>query len=867
MTMPKISSFQTSSVLYQLTMAFALFFMGPLLGLLFLSLKTNLFGTNELAYCLLGLLGSTLFGYVIMRQISSGILQVERRMSEEIDDSSQGEKSSENELENIVNIAEAMSENMRETGQSLNRRIREIHALKELGNITSYQAAPKSLATIALKRSMDVTEARAGVILFVSGNTATCIIKWGRGIKLQKNKQFSLNVFPWRKNVRQNSPIFIENDQSGSWGHFFTDNCTYGAVVPFGRFGNTTGIALLGAGDDHGWDETTLEFLSTYFLSIGNALRMQEINTEKRELSHELKIILSIVRILNANQKESDLLAIISKKIEEIIPYRWIGMAVKEESSQHLYLSHSFSQLAPEVKSGRRIDGERSLFHLAMHSEEIIFVENLISRREYHEKELFLQLGLKSAVFASLNSSGKVIGSICLASDRRGGFGRREKRIFSMVAIGVAMALEQSQVLARERAKRTELEVLNRIGGALSSHTIKANSILHYVLARIAELVEVEAGSIMLLEFDSLVIEAAMGEFSQVLTRQKLQFNHGVAGYVVATGEAVIVDDVRDNPHFLSVVDEKTGFETRSMLCVPLICGGRVIGVIELLNRVGRPFSQDDLQGVKAVAASTAIALENTRLYSESSYIAKKEKFIRTIFQKYVPEEIVAKILECGDADQMRVSESRIVTVFNVDIRGYTRMSRQASTEDVVHILNHFFKKIGNIIIQHKGLLDKYLGDGVLAIFGAPASTANPALDAVKAAMEMIREIDNLSLISEDRCGVPLRIGISINTGEAIVGNIGFSKKMEYTVIGDVVNETFRLQELTRDKPNSILIGETTYSQVKSTVQANPCGMKQLGSTKVNVYEVVCSDEGEWKSDLRQSLPVHDLVTDSGKIH
>jgi class 3 adenylate cyclase len=220
-----------------------------------------------------------------------------------------------------------------------------------------------------------------------------------------------------------------------------------------------------------------------------------------------------------------------------------------------------------------------------------------------------------------------------------------------------------------------------------------------------------------------------------------------------------------------------------------------------------------------------------------------------------VPEEIVADILERGGGQQLRIGEKKVVTIFNVDIRGYSKMSRQASTEDVVHVLNSFFKKIGNIVINHRGVLDKYLGDGLLAIFGAPVATANPALDAVLAAQEMVEVVEELSILAMDRCGVPIRLGISINTGEAIVGNIGFDKKMEYTVIGDVVNETFRLQELTKNKYNSILIGEETYQQVKSHVKTSCYGLKKLDDCFMNVYEVVAGEEKETQELV--SVPEH----------
>jgi class 3 adenylate cyclase/GAF domain-containing protein len=831
-------SFGSSSVFYRLTMAFGLFFMGPLLGLLFISIKTDLFGKNELLYSLIGLLISTLFGYVIMRQISEGISRLENRMASKLDFFGQPEEIGEDELKNIALFADIMGENIKKTGASLSRRINEIHALQELGGLSAFQVTARSLALTALDRSTAVTEAAGGVIVFITGKHGVCSLKKGGGVKFKKNQHFAYDDFPWQDTLEHNRPLFLQDEQMVLWQDYFAPGCSHAAVIPFGRFGSTTAVAILAGEREKGWDSTTLEFLNTYFLGIGNALKMQEIDIQKRETAHELKIVLSMIKILHANPAESDILAIVAEKIEEIIPYHWIGLALYDDANQHLYLSHSFSKFAPEIQTGQHIPNTTSLFHHAMHSHETMNIDNLMSDRSYFEKELFQELGLKSGVFASLNNGGRAIGSVCLASEKPAAFGRREKRIFAMMAMGVAIAIEQSRLFAREKAKRAEMEVLNRISKALTAHTINATKVLTYVLERIAEFIEVEAGSIMLVEFDALVIEAAIGKFSNRLKKQRFSFDHGVAGYVVATAEAVIVADTRENKHFSSVVDKRTGFETRNLLCVPLISGGRVVGVIELVNSMKKPFSEDDKQTVKTVAAATAIALENTRLYQESEYIAKNEKFIRTIFQKYVPEEVVSKILERGDYDQMAVSEKKMVTVFNVDIRGYTKMSKQASTEDVVIILNQFFRRLGNIVISHKGLVDKYLGDGMLAIFGAPVSTANPALDAVLAAQEMISAIDSLSALSLDRCGIPLKIGISINTGEAIVGNIGFSKKMEYTVIGDVVNETFRLQDLTRSRPNSILIGESTYNQVKKSIRARPYGLKKLDDSLVNIYEV-----------------------------
>ena len=257
-------------------------------------------------------------------------------------------------------------------------------------------------------------------------------------------------------------------------------------------------------------------------------------------------------------------------------------------------------------------------------------------------------------------------------------------------------------------------------------------------------------------------------------------------------------------------------------------------------------FRQSELKLLKSLASSTAVALENSRLFSESVQMAKKERYVRNIFQKYVPEAVANEILERGDRDLITLGEKRLVTLLNVDIRGYSRISKNLKSEDVVLLINYFFMTMGSAILKHNGILDKYLGDGILAVFGAPVASSNPALDATLAALEMRTQVEKVNAFARERYGETLAMGISIHTGEVIVGNIGFEKKMEYTVIGDVVNDTFRLQEFTRATPNSILIGKTTYQKIKPFMLTKPLGVKTLGAGEgqMEVYEVLDRKKG-----------------------
>ena len=187
-----------------------------------------------------------------------------------------------------------------------------------------------------------------------------------------------------------------------------------------------------------------------------------------------------------------------------------------------------------------------------------------------------------------------------------------------------------------------------------------------------------------------------------------------------------------------------TGFETRSVLCVPLISQGKVRGVIEVQNKRQGEFTQNDLQLLQSIATSVSIAMENARLYGETLTIAEKERGIRSMFQKFVPKEVIDKIT-LGKEERPLIDEFKIITLLNIDIRGYSTLSHKVGPQKTVAILNHFFAVMGEIVFKHHGIVDKYLGDGFLALFGAPVSSPLDADNAVTAAMEMQKAMEGVS--------------------------------------------------------------------------------------------------------------------------
>jgi class 3 adenylate cyclase len=319
-----------------------------------------------------------------------------------------------------------------------------------------------------------------------------------------------------------------------------------------------------------------------------------------------------------------------------------------------------------------------------------------------------------------------------------------------------------------------------------------------------------------------------------------LRRGEGISGYVLNCGMTVMANNAQRHPHYSNTIDREMGFNTKSVLSVPLISQGIVIGVIELLNKKEGPFIADDKQLLQSIAASVSIALENAKLYNETVAMADKERGIRKLFQKFVPREVVDKIILGVDKERPILEEFKLLTLLNIDIRDFSPLSKKIGPKKTVDMLNYFFSIMGEIVFKHQGIVDKYLGDGFLAVFGAPVSSATDAENAVMAALEMQKTMKNVNNYCQKKFGEKLFMGLVIHTGEVIAGNIGFEKKMDYTVIGNAVNFVFKLQTLCKEYPNEILISETTLQATESIIKEAGVGVCEIESTfeKNKIYRI-----------------------------
>ena len=196
-----------------------------------------------------------------------------------------------------------------------------------------------------------------------------------------------------------------------------------------------------------------------------------------------------------------------------------------------------------------------------------------------------------------------------------------------------------------------------------------------------------------------------------------------------------------------------------------------------------------------------------------------KEEVARANYSRFLPEYVVKQMLENPNSFKLG-GVSQTITVLFADIRGFTRISEHAPPEKIVNLLNRYFSAMTDIIFAHGGTLDKYLGDGLMALFGAPAVTPKDAANAMAAAVAMQRRM--LSINDELRAeGLPeIGVGIGLHTGEVIVGYIGSERRSEYTAIGDAVNTASRLES--NAKAGEIPVSESTAQAAHSRYQLVP---------------------------------------------
>lgn len=335
-------------------------------------------------------------------------------------------------------------------------------------------------------------------------------------------------------------------------------------------------------------------------------------------------------------------------------------------------------------------------------------------------------------------------------------------------------------------------------------------------------------------EMHPMATKARTPELSE-LTR-KLTVSRTITHKVMSEGVALLSQDARADAEF-SGVDSIVTQGVRSTICAPLITDSGVHGAL-YADRLDpfAAFSADDLALISAVAAQVAVAVETIRAHERLA----REEVARANYSRFLPEYVVQQLLEKPDSFALGGTIQNITVLF-ADIRSFTTLSEREKPEKILQLLNRYFSEMTDVIFMYGGTLDKYIGDGLMALFGAPTVSPDDADNSVRAAIAMQRRLEDLNKQLTMEGFNEIGVGIGLHTGEAIVGYIGSEKRSEYTAIGDTVNLASRLEA--NALAGQILMSGVTASALRDTFPLTP----RASITVKNRVQPVPLFEVQWK--------------------
>ncbi len=533
---------------------------------------------------------------------------------------------------------------------------------------------------------------------------------------------------------------------------------------------------------------------------------------------------------------------------------------------------------------------------------------------------------------------GRSIGVTQVLNKRDGAFDGEDMRLLVALTSQAAAALENAHLYERvEKARREEAQLLE-VTSAIASE-LQIETLLGKVISATTDMLEADRSTLFMhdSEHDQLWSRIAEG-----IAVKEIRFpaTAGIAGACFSSRQAINIPDAYADPRFNSDVDRKTGYRTRSILCMPVVNKqGTPLAVIQVLNKRGGPFGSTDEKRLKAFTAQIAIALENARLFedvlNERNYnesilkslsngvltldaeqhlikaneaalrlfdwrldevieqpiatllpepenawvldaLAKtvasgevdiavdaglrlrgggtasvnfstvplidvndraigymlvmeditREKRVKATMARYMTKEVADKLLESGE--EALGGTAQVASVLFSDIRRFTTISEELGARETVSMLNEYFTDMIDVVFSHGGILDKYIGDALMALFGTPFPGERDADNAVRTANDMLSVLTQLNQRRRLQNKPPIEIGIGISTGELVAGNIGSPKRMDYTVIGDTVNLAARLESATKYYGVPILLSELTAASL-----VDPWRLRQVDLIRV----------------------------------
>ena len=385
---------------------------------------------------------------------------------------------------------------------------------------------------------------------------------------------------------------------------------------------------------------------------------------------------------------------------------------------------------------------------------------------------------------------------------------------------------------SQEERREKKLSLLLEISKELSKQQ-ELDRLLDKVVDFTFQIMNVDRVSILLLEPKTNELVPRISKSRSGSSGAGKHVPQSIARKAVEERVAILSDNAAADERFKgkSILIQSV----RSAMCTPLMgTDQKVLGILYVDNRTAtHSFADEDLEFLIAFGSLAAVGVEN----SQRSEQLRREALVLSNFQRYFAPNLAAQIAQQEGAVQLGGTK-RPVVIFFSDIRGFTPLSETMGPDEIATLLTEYFTEMVEIVFEHAGTLDKFMGDAIMALWGAPIAHEDDADRAMKCAVDQLKALEKLNVKWKNEGRPELGIGIGINFGEVFAGNIGSNRRLEYTVIGDAVNTASRL--CSSAGPNEILISESFYQQLKDppTVEALEPVQVKGKSKRVQVYRV-----------------------------
>ena len=379
----------------------------------------------------------------------------------------------------------------------------------------------------------------------------------------------------------------------------------------------------------------------------------------------------------------------------------------------------------------------------------------------------------------------------------------------------------------RGPAVRRQIAVLNDIGKALIDAP-DLDACLAKILHAVALAVRAERSSLLLMDEQGRMVVRACDP----------------PGTAPRISETVVTTAARSRAGLLTVDAQEdlrfAGSQSviaqgiRSCLCVPVWADNRILGMLVLDRGFVDPFTADDLELTTVVGYQTALAIERARFLERAVAVEQQRKKLLRHFSPDVASMILSQ--EQLDRDPLDAQVRDDVTVLFTDVQGFTGLTERLPPLELAALLRDYFRSMTEAIFEEKGTLDKFIGDGLMAVFGAPVPHADGAVRALRCAWKMMQRVEDMSRrLPPDR---RLSIRAGVNTGRVVAGNFGSPDRLEFTVLGDAVNVAARLEAMA--EPGTILAGSDTVERARHAFGFQSLGTRSLRGRQapVEIFQV-----------------------------